>query len=135
LHLTVYRQGEIFYYAFLYGIVLGVYYDFYRLLRYLGFKSKYAVIAQDITFMCTAAVMCFLFAEVTVNGHIRAFIIFGHLFGIFSYRYSFGMLSGFGFKLISSAVTLIKNTFVNIFKNIMKIFRRNSSSFVKKSAN
>lgn len=145
MHLTVYRQGELFYYAFLYGIALGIYYDFYRFLRHLGFKSKYAVIAQDIIFMCTAAVLCFLFAEVTVNGHIRAFVIIGHLFGIVSYRFSFGLLSGFVFNIISvickfinriirGAVKGLFSVIENIFYNIVSFYRRITSSFVKKTA-
>ncbi len=146
MHLSVYRQGEIFYYAFLYGITLGIYYDFYRMLRYLGFKSKYAVILQDIIYMCTSAVMCFLFAEVTVNGHFRAFIMTGHLFGLFSYRFSFGLLSGFIFNIISKIIGLINkiinktvnaffSTIKNGFENIMSFYRKITSYFVKKPAN
>lgn len=144
MHLTVYRQGEIFYFAFLFGLVIGVYYDFYRLLRYLGFKSKYALIAQDIIFMSTSAVMCFLFAQVTVNGHLRAFVMFAHLFGLLSYRYSFGMLSGFMFKVLATILSFMKNSlekiinFIynitqNVFNSLKQIYRKIYDSFDKKS--
>ena len=121
MHLSVYRQGEIFYYAFIFGLLIGVYYDFYRLLRYLGFKSKSAVIAQDIIFMSTSAVLCFLFSQVTVNGHLRAFVIFAHLFGVISYRYSFGMLSGFVFKAVAVVLNFIKNICEKSLNGTLKI--------------
>ena len=124
MHLSVYRQGEIFYFAFVFGVLIGLYYDFYRLLRYLGFKSKAAVIAQDIIFMSTSAVMCFLFAQVTVNGHLRAFVAFAHLFGVISYRYSFGMLSGFVFKFIAGVLDFIKKLSEKFSNRILKITHR-----------
>lgn len=146
MHLSVYRQGEIFYFAFVFGVLIGVYYDFYRLLRYLGFKSKSAVIAQDIIFMSTSAVMCFLFAQVTVNGHLRAFVAFGHLFGAIAYRYSFGMLSGFAFKLIADILNFIKKfseKFLNrilkithkIYEKLTAVYSKIFKSFAKKSGN
>ena len=146
MHLSVYRQGEIIYFAFVFGILIGLYYDFYRLLRYLGFKSKSAVIAQDIIFMSTTAVMCFLFAQVTVNGHLRAFVVFAHLFGAVSYRYSIGMLSGFVFKGIAGVLNFIKKLstkFLNcllkithkIFDKLTAVYGRIFKSFAKKSGN
>lgn len=108
MHLSVYEQSEIFYYAFILGIGLGLYYDFYRFLRYVGFCSKSAVIVQDIIFMSTSAVLCFLFAELTVNGHFRVFTMLAHLLGGFAYRYSVGMLSGKIFKVVSSLLNFIK---------------------------
>ena len=107
MHLTVYEQSEIFYFAFVFGTFLGVYYDFYRLLRHLGFTSKVAVISQDLAFMSTSAILCFLFAQVTVNGHLRGFVLIGHLLGIFAYRYSIGMLSGFVFAFIRFVLSFI----------------------------
>lgn len=100
MHLSIYEQCEIFYYSFLFGLCIGAYYDVYRLIRYLGFTSKAAVIAQDIIFMSTAAVATFIFSQTVVHGHIRLFVLFGELFGCISYRYSIGMLSGFVFSII-----------------------------------
>ncbi len=145
MHLTVYRQSEIFYFAFIVGLIIGLYYDFYRLLRYIGFKSKYAVIAQDIIFMSTTAVLCFLYAEITVNGHMRGFVMFAHLFGVLSYRYSIGLLSGIIFKLTANVLAFIKNIFEkifncllllirNIYDKLSRIYHKTSAAFVKNSA-
>lgn len=100
MHLSVYEQSEIFYFAFVFGLFLGVYYDIFRFFRYIGFTSKPAVIFQDIFFMSTAAVASFWFSQTTVGGHLRAFVIFAELAGILSYRYSIGMLSGFVFAAV-----------------------------------
>ncbi len=121
MHLTVYEQSEIFYFAFVFGIAIGVYYDFFRLLRYLNFNSKSAVILQDLVFMSSSAVLCFWFAQVTVNGHLRAFVIAGHLFGVFSYRYSIGMLSGFFFKIIGNILNFMKRILKNITEKLIEI--------------
>ena len=135
MHLTVYEQSEIFYFAFVFGTAIGVYYDFFRLLRYLNFNSRSAVVIQDLIFMSSSAVLCFLFAQVTVNGHLRAFVIVGHLFGIFSYRYSIGMLSGFVFKIIGTVLNFIKRILKNITEKLVqithKVFQRVSDKYSK----
>lgn len=100
MHLTVYEQAEIFYYAFVFGAGLGVWYDFFRLLRAAGLNSKRAFIVQDIIFMSGSAVMCFVFALLNVNGHFRVFVMLGHLLGLLAYRFSFGMITGFLFGII-----------------------------------
>ncbi len=120
MHLSVYEQSEIFYFAFVFGIFLGVYYDFYRLLRYLGFTSRLAVLIQDLSFMTTSAVLCFLFAQVTVNGHLRGFVIIGHLIGLFAYRYSLGMLSGFVFSIIRFVLNLFKKAVGSLLKHFSR---------------
>lgn len=107
MHLTVYEQSEIFYFSFVFGVFLGIYYDLFRFLRYLGFTSKFAVILQDIIFMSTAAAASFLFSQTTVNGHLRAFVIFAELIGILSYRYSIGLLSGFVFAGFHFVIKII----------------------------
>ena len=124
MHLTVYEQSEIFYFAFVFGTFLGVYYDFYRLLRYLGFTSKAAVISQDLAFISTSAIACFLFAQVTVNGHLRGFVLIGHLLGIFAYRYSVGMLGGFIFAFIRFILNLINKLINAIESRVSKIFHK-----------
>lgn len=108
MHLSVFEQGEIYYFAFVFGIALGVYYDFFRMIRYIGFNSRFAVIVQDILFMSTASILCFLFAQVTVNGHFRGFIMVGHILGFFSFRYSIGILSGYVFKFVRFVINKIQ---------------------------
>ena len=107
MHLSVYEQAEIFYYAFVFGLGLGLWYDFFRLLRNIGFNSKRAFIIQDIVFMSGCAVMCFVFALLNVNGHFRVFVMIGHIFGLLSYRFSFGMVTGLLFKLMGKAAKLL----------------------------
>ncbi len=109
MHLTVYEQTEIFYYAFVFGLMLGIWYDFFRLLRALGFKSKRAFVIHDILFMSGCAVMCFVFALLNVNGHLRLFVLLGHLLGLFAYRFSFGILTAAVFGLIGKAADCAVN--------------------------
>ncbi len=144
MHLTVYEQGEIFYFAFLFGIILGVFYDFFRFLRYLGFNSKSAVIVWDIVFMSACSVLCFLFAQVTVNGKLRFFTLFAHFCGMISYRYSFGLLSGAVFAfvekilikiktMLTAIIGFVQNVFLKVYSSINSILDKNDEDFEKKS--
>lgn len=109
MHLSVYVQCEVFYFSFIFGIFVGLFYDFFRLLRYLGFADKRAVTCQDIVFMSLTAVFTFLYSQTVVHGHIRLFVLIGILFGAVAYRYSFGMLSGFVFSVIKRLLSLISS--------------------------
>jgi len=100
MHLSVFEQSEIFYYAFIFGIGLGIFYDVFRLIRCLGLNKKKAVLIEDIVFMVLTAVACSLFAQVTVNGHLRLFTMLAHTAGFVSYRFSVGLLSGYIFNTI-----------------------------------
>lgn len=111
MHLSVYEQGEVFYFSFVFGLFVGLYYDVYRFLRYIGFTSKSAVMIQDLCFMCTSAVATFLFSQTVVNGHIRVYVLAAEIFGAVSYRYSLGLLSSFIFKILQSVLNFIKKVF------------------------
>jgi len=108
MHLTVFEQSEIFYFAFVFGIGLGVFYDVFRLFRCLGLNSKTAVFIEDVSFMVLTAGSCSLFAQVTVNGHLRIFTILAHILGLVSYRYSLGLLSGILFKTLEKLLNRIR---------------------------
>ncbi len=108
MHLTVFEQSEIFYYAFVYGLGLGAFYDLFRFMRCIGLNSKTAVFMEDISFMVLIAVACSLFSQVTVNGHLRVFTLLAHLLGILSYRYSLGLLSGLLFKTLEKLLNRIR---------------------------
>lgn len=138
MHLTVYEQCRIFYFAFVFGLALGAFYDLFRLLRYLGFTARKEVIAQDIFFMCVSAILCFLFSQTVVNGHLRGFVMLGNICGFFAYRFSIGMLSGFVFSLIKKFLDLIFKLFKSLRLTITdfygKILRfvEDKLSFLKK---
>lgn len=99
MHLSVEEQGEIFSAAVLFGIALGVFYDFFRLLRALGFRSRAAVFIQDVFFMSCCGMLCFLFAQTTVHGTFRLFVFIGHILGMLGYRFSVGIFTGMAYRL------------------------------------
>ena len=98
MHLSVDEQSEIFAAAVLFGAALGVFYDLFRLLRALGFRSRAAVFAQDVLFMMCCGVLCFLFAQTTVHGRFRSFTFIGHVIGLAGYRFSIGVFTGAAFR-------------------------------------
>ena len=135
MHLSVYRQCEISYYAFVFGLIMGVYYDFYRFLRFLGFKSKCAIIAQDLLFMSSLSVLCVLFSQLTVNGKLRLFVLLFHFFGLLSYRYSVGIITGKIYKffadIIIRLISCVSKKLSNYYRKIKIPFVCISSSFIK----
>lgn len=131
MHFTVLEHGELFRLAFLFGVLLGAYYDTFRFLRALGYDSKRAAFFQDITFMTSAGVMCFMFAQTTVHGHFRVFIMTAHLLGLLCYRFSVGIITGrlYAFigivfkktsRLVNEAVKLAGKLIVKISANLSR---------------
>jgi len=134
VHLSLYEQAEIFYYAFVFGTLLGVWYDVFRLLRYAGLDSKKAVITQDIAFMSGSAVMCFVFAVLNVNGHFRIFVMLGHLFGLISYRFSIGMVTGVIYRRIGICVKTTSGLCDRLSRGMVKSFNKARLKKLKKKS-
>lgn len=114
------EQSELFRCAFLFGVFLGVYYDVYRLLRAFGFSSVRAVFWQDILFMTTSGVLCFMFAQTTVHGHFRFFIAAAHALGLLAYRFSVGIVTGYIYKWIGKVFKLFSKGLERIVKTAAK---------------
>lgn len=127
MHLTVFEQSEIFRCAFLFGLFLGVWYDFFRLLRAIGFNSRAEVFFQDIIFMLGLSIMCALFAQTTVHGHFRMFVMAAHLLGILAYRFSVGMLTSGLFWVIGVVLRWISSSANAVFNMLSKSILRMSA--------
>ncbi len=111
MHLSLFDQGEIFRLAFLFGLVLGVYYDLFRFIRALGFTSGRAVFFQDLVFMSSCSVLCFFFAQAFLHGHFRLFVFCSHIIGFVAYRVSVGACMGVVYKIIGSSLYKIMSYF------------------------
>lgn len=86
------RQLELFGYSLIFGVLLGVLYDVFRIFRLIFFKNKVAVIFQDILFWTIAGFSTFLFFLATNFGHIRFYMLLGMLIGASIYYLTVGRL-------------------------------------------
>ena len=100
MHFSVFEQEELLREAFIFGLFIGAFYDVFRLLRAMGFNSARAVFLQDICFMACASAACFMFAQTTVHGRFRLFIMIGHASGAVAYRVTAGIVTGVLFRVI-----------------------------------
>lgn len=83
-------QLEIFIYSFLFGAVLGIIYDIFRIIR-LFFKSRFwNVFIQDIIYFFFSGVSTFLFILFINSGEIRFYILAGEAIGFIIYYLTLG---------------------------------------------
>ena len=124
MHLTVFEQEEIFRYAFLLGVLLGVLYDLFAFVRMSHGGLKLVTFVCDVLFMSCSAVVCFMFALTTVHGHFRLFAAVGHLLGFLAYRMSIGLASLRFVRASAKIYTVIIGKFNGLIKHNAKIIAK-----------
>ena len=137
-------QPVIFGYACLFGAVLGVYYDLFRIIRLLTASERRHVFFQDVFYLVTCGVLTFLFTFATNKGEIRFYILAGEVMGWCVYYLTVGALTlrfaTFVVKVLEIIVSWLKRyLFLPIFRFFKAaarlIFRpiRKFGGFIKKS--
>lgn len=135
---SVTNQIYIFLFAVIFGLIFGVINDFFRFIRYLGFKSKTAVFFQDLIFMSLCGLLSFFFLLVFNKGEIRYFPLIGEFIGLAIYRYTIGIITYKIFKLILSFLQLIALFIKKIVRVILKVLKKifrpilGSNAFIRK---
>ena len=106
------NQAYLFLIFIINGIIIGVLFDFFRILR-KTFKTKDIITyLQDILFWILTGFIILYSTFTFNNGEIRIFMFIAILIGVVAYM-----------TLISSYVIKINVTIINFFKNIIqKIF-------------
>jgi len=137
------RELEILQKAVLTGLLLGVTYELFRLIRLLGFKKQGMVIIQDLLFLGFFLMITFLFFVEYTNGIFRSYVIAGECLGFLFYYFTIGKLLFFLFaraalsvkkvalqikrKVIIPTATRIGKTLHGIFSKTM-LFLQNSKN-------
>ena len=83
------------------GVLLGAYYDIFRIFRTVFRPEKRAVFFQDIFYMLSAAFVTFLLALGVNYGEIRFYILAGEIIGWCLYFLTVGMITIRLFKCVS----------------------------------
>lgn len=84
-----YSQGYIFFITFLGGILIGIIWDFYRILRHFTKLGKKGIAIGDITFWILCAIIGFRIILYISWGNLRGFIFLGFFLGGAFYFYAF----------------------------------------------
>lgn len=116
----------LFLQACLLGVLLGIIYDVFRILRQLFSCSKITIFVQDLLFFSISTLLTFLFLVATNHGQIRIYLIAGELFGIWLY---FQSLSKIIIAFTHWLIILFKKLFSPIICMIKAIFSQISRFF------
>ena len=108
------------------GVVMGIYYDIYRLLRRVIPFARASVAMQDLLFWVTSAVFLFFVCVRLNNGYIRIYFVVFSLIGWIIYfatagRIVFAILDfimKYIFRVCSFAKNRIKGNFAKIYNRI-----------------
>lgn len=84
-----YSQGYIFFITFLGGILIGIIWDIYRILRHFTKLGKKGIVIGDILFWVLSAIIGFRIILYISWGNLRGFIFLGFFLGGAFYFYAF----------------------------------------------
>ncbi len=127
--MTFFSQEEIFLLFFIIGIIIGLIFDFFKVLRKSFKTSDMVTFIQDLMFLLISGTLI-IFSIIKLNGgEVRFYLFLGIFFGILIYSLTISNLyviilyeivkickRVFGF--FSKIFFIIFNTFKNIFKYI-----------------
>ncbi|MFR9182272.1 MAG: spore cortex biosynthesis protein YabQ [Christensenellales bacterium] len=133
MELTQFSQPQIFLFAVLAGILAGILYDVFRLLRTAGLNSLIHTVIQDIAFMCCFAVVSFLFAIAFNQGEVRFFTLLGHIAGLLAYRYTIGIVTGRLFESVAVLLRKLKSFTGRVIRKAYGLFQKIGGRFAKKA--
>ena len=106
-------QPVIFGYACLFGILLGAYYDVFRIVRFLTASERRHIFFQDIFYLGSCGVLTFLFTFATNKGDFRFYILAGEIIGWCVYHLTVGAIT---LRLVTWIVMLLEKgiTFLRV---------------------
>lgn len=101
MNLTLAFQFQGFLISIGVGVLLGAYYDVFRIFRTVFCSEKRAVFYQDIFYMLTSAIITFLLALGVNYGNVRFYILAGEIIGWCLYFLTVGMVTIRVFRFVS----------------------------------
>ncbi len=113
-------QSAAFLYSLLPGVLIGVIYGLFKLLRTVFNFSNVMTFAADVAFMIISAVLIYLYILAFLSGYVRLYLLPGILAGFLAYRLTLGKLLC---KVYRPFFVLLKRVFSAVSKKI-KIFAK-----------
>ncbi|MBQ7410494.1 MAG: spore cortex biosynthesis protein YabQ [Clostridia bacterium] len=108
--MQLYSQEQIFIFFFIIGVVLGIVFDFFRVIRKSFKISDFSTLIQDIIFLVFSGMLIITSIIKLNGGEVRLFLFLGIFFGALIYLLT-----------ISDLCVIIFLVFVKICKKILKI--------------
>ena len=92
MEISVSGQALAFLFALLFGAVLGVFYDLFRISRIALRQNAVAIFIEDLFFWIVASVATFLFLLFENSGEVRVYLLLGVVLGAILYYFTLGIL-------------------------------------------
>ena len=103
------------------GVIWGLYYDVFRLLRRLIRFSRVSVAVQDLIFWLTSAVYIFFVCIKLNNGFIRIYFVFFALIGWVIYFATVGRIA---FVIFDPIISFMCRIFAKLKKPIISVMTK-----------
>ncbi|MBQ9267261.1 MAG: spore cortex biosynthesis protein YabQ [Clostridia bacterium] len=123
------NQVYVFLWTVLIGAVMGLIFDFFRIMRRKGNTKDVLVYLQDIVFWLIVTVIIIVSTFLINNGELRGYMILGYILGGIFYIL---LLSGMIRKVLSAILDFIENIFKKM-GNILTKFVKNFKFLGKKN--
>lgn len=129
-------QLQVFCYSCLFGIVLGVFYDIFRIIR-LFFACRYwNIFIQDILYFSFSGIMTFLFILSINFGEVRFYILAGEAIGWIIYYLTIGeIMHKLSYKLVKTMKIVFLKIYNIIFKPMELVVSKIRLKYLKKNTN
>ena len=122
------NQGYLFFIFVLNGCLIGIIFDFFRILRKSFKTSDIITYIEDILFWILTGISILYFIFVFNNGEIRLFMFLGIAVGITLYMLIF---SSFFIKINVTIILFLKKIIIKILKIILIPFQFIKKTFFK----
>lgn len=121
-------QNPIFLYSCVLGIILGFYYDIFKISRLVSPFTQKQLLFCDLFFMSTSAILTFIFLLALNSGQIRMYLLVGELIGFIIYKLTLSRIIIFCAKYVIHTIKRIlsfirRKLLSPIFSLILKILR------------
>lgn len=124
------NQAYLFLVFILVGIIIGLLFDFFRILRRSFSTKDFVTYVEDILFWILAGFILLYSICTFSNGEIRLFMVLGIVIGILIYIVTF---SSFVIKVNVNIITFIKRILGGVFSKIKYFSTFLLSKFCKKT--
>lgn len=123
----VQNQAYLFLVFSLTGVIIGVLFDFFRILRRAIKTSNLITYIEDILFWILTGILILYNIWYFNNGEIRVYMFLGIILGVLIYM---STLSSIVIKIFSKLLKIIIKTLELPFKTIILFFRKIITTFV-----
>lgn len=127
ISLTV--QTQIFFLSVLFGIILGMFYDVFVVMRIVTKCDKSQVFFQDIIYFAISGLTNFTFILAVNNGEVRFFIILAEILGWILYYITVGKMI---VKIVTFVVLKIRRFLSRVDKKIIVPIKSKVRQMLKK---